>query len=40
MKGAAMSGWGIAGIIILALIVGMIVFNLKDLIRYIKISSM
>ncbi len=35
-----MSGWEIAGIIILALIVGLIVFNLKDLIRYIKISSM
>jgi len=40
MKGAAMSGWEIAGIIILALIVGLILFNLKDLIRYIKISSM
>ena len=35
-----MSGWEIAGIIILALIVGLILFNLKDLIRYIKISSM
>ena len=35
-----MSGWEIAGIIILALIVMLILFNLKDLIRYIKIRAM
>lgn len=35
-----MGGWEIAGIIIVALIVLMILFNIKDLIRYIKIRSM
>ncbi len=35
-----MSGWEIAGIIILALIVIGILFNIKDLIRYLKIRAM
>ncbi len=35
-----MSGWEIAGIIILALIVIVILANLKDLIRYMKIRAM
>lgn len=35
-----MSGWEIAGIIILALMVILILANLKDLIRYMKIRAM
>lgn len=35
-----MDAWEIVGIVILALIVVMFLFNVKDLIRYIKIRSM
>ncbi len=35
-----MSGWAIVGIIIVLLIVGLVVVNLRDIIRYIKIRAM
>jgi hypothetical protein len=35
-----MNGWEIAGIVIVAIIILFLLFNAKDLYRYIKISSM
>ncbi|QBR70090.1 hypothetical protein CU048_01010 [Beijerinckiaceae bacterium] len=35
-----MSGWAIVGIIIVLLIVGLVVVNLRDIIRYLKIRAM
>ncbi|WP_407340473.1 DUF6893 family small protein [Methylocapsa polymorpha] len=35
-----MSGWTIFGLIVVVLIILAILFNLKDIRRYIKISSM
>lgn len=35
-----MSGWAIFGLIVIVLILLAILFNLKDLRRYIKISNM
>ena len=34
------NGWGITGIVIGILVVIAILFNIKDIARYIKISSM
>jgi hypothetical protein len=39
-KEAKMNGWEIAGVVILAIIVLELLINIKDLFRYIKISSM
>lgn len=35
-----MSGWGIFGLVVLAVIVIVVLLNLKDIIRYLKIRSM
>lgn len=35
-----MNGWGIAGIVVGALVLIAFLFNLKDLVRYIKISRL
>jgi hypothetical protein len=35
-----MSGWAIFGLILLALAIGLIAMNLRDLIRYLKIRFM
>jgi hypothetical protein len=35
-----LNGWQIAGIVVLALIVLGLLFNMKDIARYIKIRSM
>jgi hypothetical protein len=35
-----LTGWQITGIVVLALIVLGLLFNIKDIVRYIKIRSM
>jgi hypothetical protein len=35
-----MDGWVIFGIIIILLIIGLVAFNLRDIMRYLKIRSM
>jgi hypothetical protein len=35
-----MNGWEIAGIVVGAVVLLMVLINIKDLFRYIKISSM
>ena len=35
-----LNGWQIAGIVVLALIVLGLLFNMKDIVRYMKIRSM